>query len=175
MATDVVVSGGTVHLCHTESEYSTTVETETTSVHVTHPRRQRCCVYSQCGCDTAYCIASSQEQDICYATSDQVVDVLPQSPSQVTILAKESREIRVIQVSQVQRVPTGHQGRGLCSTIPHHSSVLTWICRRFLCLRHPRIRISRLLLRGSINLDGTVKFKRLRWTPRKPICWRYVR
>ena len=164
MATEVKVSGGTSISVTLNQNVLTTVETETSSVHVTQPASSQT-VISTATVTTPLTVKTPAKNKI--SVTQQVtrsVDVLPQSPNQVTILAKG---LKGDPGADGAPGPAGPAGSGIATLFdddsPQLGANLDLLTRTlFTSVAETDITFTPT---GSINLDGTVKFKRFTDVP----------
>ena len=158
MATEVKVSGGTSISVTLNQNVLTTVETETTSVHVS-PAKKAETVISTATVATPLTVNTPAKNKISVTQLiTRAVDVLPQSPNQVTILAKGPKGDPG---ADGATGPAGPAGSGLASLFDDSSPQLganldVQTFSLFTSVAETDITFTPT---GSINLDGTVKFK----------------
>lgn len=165
MATEVKVSGGTSISVTLNQNTLTTVETETTSVHVTHPPKYQNVISTA---NVAAPLTVSEPAKNKISVTQQVtraVDVLPQSPSQVTILARGPKGDKGDQGEAGPAGADGAPGSGSLFNDPAPQLGANLDLQTFSLFTSSTNQDITFTPTGSINLDGTVKFKRFDTPP----------
>jgi len=165
MATEVKVSGGTSISVTLNQNTLTTVETETTSVHVTHPPKYQNVISTA---NVAAPLTVSEPAKNKISVTQQVtraVDVLPQSPSQVTILARGPKGDKGDQGEAGPAGADGAPGSGSLFNDPAPQLGANLDVQTFSLFTSSTNQDITFTPTGSINLDGTVKFKRFDTPP----------
>ena len=162
MATEVKVSGGTSISVTLNQNTLTTVETETTSVHVTHPPKYQNVISTA---NVAAPLTVSEPAKNKISVTQQVtraVDVLPQSPSQVTILARGPKGDKGDQGEAGPAGADGAPGSGSLFNDPAPQLGANLDVQTFSLFTSSTNQDITFTPSGtgSINLDGTIKFKR---------------
>ena len=158
MPTEVNVSGGTSISVTLNQNVLTTVETETSSVHITHPPKYQN-VISTASVQTPLTVSTPAKNKISVTQLvTRAVDVLPQSSNQVTILSKGPKGDPGVDGIPG---PQGPAGSGIASVFDDDSPQLganldVQTFSLFTSVAETDITFTPT---GSINLDGTVKFK----------------
>ena len=166
MPTEVKVSGGTSISVTLNQNVLTTVETETSSVHITHPPKYQNIV-STASVATPLTVSTPAKNKISVTQHvTRAVDVLPQSPNQVTILAKGPKGDPG---ADGIPGPQGPAGSGIASVFDDDSPQLganfDLLNRSLFTSSFDTDASISFTPTGSINLDGTVKFKRFSDVP----------
>lgn len=162
MATEVVVSGGPSISVTLNKSVLTTVETETTSVHVT-PAKKAETIVSTATVSTPLTVSQPAKNKVSVTQQvTKVVDVTPQAPNEVTILAKGAKGDKGDPGAAGPAGADGAPGSGSLFNDPSPQLGANLDVQTFSLFTSSANQDITFTPSGtgSINLDGTLKFKR---------------
>ena len=162
MPTDVVVSAGPSISVTLNKNVLTTVETETTSVHVS-PAKKAETVVSTATVSTPLTVSEPAKNKVSVTQQiTKVVDVAPQAPNEVTILAKGAKGDKGDPGEPGPAGADGAPGSGSLFNDPAPQLGANLDLQTFSLFTSSTNQDITFTPSGtgSINLDGTLKFKR---------------